>query len=346
MRCLVFASSILISISLAACGGSSNPPGDDAPPDGPPISGDHFSLTWGPVTVQPGGENTQCVNLPLGNAGPVKIKTFHNTLSTLSHHFIVYRNNSDEAEYTTPQNCQPFAGTLDVQGGSSPLMITQRHDETLTLPDGVAYSFGANQMIKLEMHFINGGDSAAEATATAEFYVVPDAEVQDEAEFLFIGTPDINYTLAPGESVTRQAYFPVPSSLDGVNVFALTGHTHKRGTDMDVSTAPSEAGSRTEVYNPTPFSWSEPETRRHDPPFTIPSGGGFDFQCTWTNNEATSQSFGFGESANDEMCFFWAYYYPSKGAKVCVHTDQIPGGFDGCCPDNTAICNALGKPAR
>ena len=29
----------------------------------------------------------------------------------------------------------------------------------------------------------------------------------------------------------------------------------------------------------------------------------------------------FGESANNEMCFFWAYYYPSKGAYVCVHTD-------------------------
>ena len=30
----------------------------------------------------------------------------------------------------------------------------------------------------------------------------------------------------------------------------------------------------------------------------------------------------FGESANNEMCFFWAYYYPSQGAKIAMNTRQ------------------------
>ena len=38
------------------------------------------------------------------------------------------------------------------------------------------------------------------------------------------------------------------------------------------------------------------------------------------------------------MCFFWAYYYPDKGAHVCFHTDQFLGGFDLCCPDDMATC--------
>ena len=54
------------------------------------------------------------------------------------------------------------------------------------------------------------------------------------------------------------------------------------------------------------------------------------FSCQYDNK--SSQSVGFGESANDEMCFFWAYYYPSQGSKVCFHTDQIAGGIDMCCP--------------
>ena len=35
-----------------------------------------------------------------------------------------------------------------------------------------------------------------------------------------------------------------------------------------------------------------------------------------------------------EMCFFWLYYYPSQGAKVCAHSDQFnqPTGIDVCCP--------------
>ena len=322
-------------LGLAACGGGMNPgddvPGDDVPGDDAP-PGDVYTASWGPVTIQPGIEDTRCVTVNLGNTGPIKVHEIHNTLSTLSHHFIVYRDDAATAESLSPTPCDPFVDTLNPEGTSSPVMITQKHDETLTLPDRVAYTFHENQFVRLEMHFINAGDAPAEATATAEFRAVPESEIDHEAEFLFIGSPDIDYTLQPSESATLQAFFPLPASLSGVNFFAITGHTHALGTDMDVSSAPSAGGARTEVYNPTPFSWSEPETRRHEPPFQVADGGGFDFTCTWTNNGSSATSFGFGESANDEMCFFWAYYYPSRGAKVCIHTDQL-GGHDICCPD-------------
>jgi hypothetical protein len=72
----------------------------------------------------------------------------------------------------------------------------------------------------------------------------------------------------------------------------------------------------------------------------VPPGGGFDFTCTWYNN--TSATVKFGESATNEMCFFWAYYYPSQGAHVCVHSDQY--GVDICCPEAGAtLCNMLNK---
>ena len=51
----------------------------------------------------------------------------------------------------------------------------------------------------------------------------------------------------------------------------------------------------------------EPETVRHDPPFQIPSGGAFDLTCDWNNT--TGDNVGFGTSVDDEMCFFWAYYF-------------------------------------
>jgi hypothetical protein len=75
-----------------------------------------------------------------------------------------------------------------------------------------------------------------------------------------------------------------------------------------------------------------------DPPIVIPDGGGFRFTCDYNNAGNTDVKF--GESANDEMCFFWAYYYPSKGAFVCAHTDQVAGGFDLCCPGNP-LCSQL-----
>ena len=123
-------------------------------------------------------------------------------------------------------------------------------------------------------------------------------------------------------------------------MFAITGHTHKQGTDVQVRVAPSKTGPMTDVYSPKPFSWSEPETRTHSPPFSVPKAGGFDFECTYTNT--TGDEIGFGESANDEMCFFWAYYYPSQGSKVCIHTDQYGGanGINLCCPGDS-LCGLV-----
>jgi hypothetical protein len=91
------------------------------------------------------------------------------------------------------------------------------------------------------------------------------------------------------------------------------------------------------LYDVPGWQWGEPATVKLDPPVTIPANGGFRFTCNYDNKGNTDVKF--GESANDEMCFFWAYYYPSKGAFVCAHTDQF-GSIDICCPGNP-LCSKL-----
>jgi hypothetical protein len=333
---------------VIACGGktsSGNPDASgtgDAAIDAPPLQGTKYSVTWGPVTVAPGQEDTRCAVLNLHNPAAIKVHQIHNNLGPSSHHLIVYRDNLDTVEAPTPVHCTPFAGTLTANAATSPLMITQKKDEVLTLPDGVGYTMQANQMLRLEMHFINTTDAAVVLTATSEFYAVPDAQIQNEADFLFIGTPDIN--IPAGQKLTVSEFFTMPASLLGANIFAITGHTHQYGTDMHVESAPSLSGAKTPVYNPVPFVWSEPATQIHNPTFTVPAGGGFQFTCAYNNTSANPVKF--GESATAEMCFFWAYYYPSKGSHVCVHTNQIggPAGYDLCCPDAGAtLCNMLLK---
>jgi hypothetical protein len=326
------------SVLLVACGGG----GDAPPPDAPGLSGDKYEITFGPVTVQPGAENTQCVQVRITNAESIKVHQMHNILSAGSHHLIVYKDDMTTTEQTTPFDCQPFTGTLNPSGMVAPVMITQRSDDELYLPAGVAYTMSPNQMMRVEMHFLNSTDSPLEVQATVELYAAPEATIQHEANILFIGSPDIN--IPAGATMTLEQYFtPSRASLDlaGANFFAITGHTHHLGTDMQVAISPTTGGERTSVYAPATFKWDEPETQTHKPEFKIPAGNqaGFDFKCTYTNT--TGQTVGFGESANDEMCFFWAYYYPSQGAHVCVHTEQF-GGFDICCPDAGAeICDMV-----
>lgn len=309
--------------------GGGLPPGDGGPLES-------HTITFGPIEdVPPGTENTQCVVVRLGNAAQLRVGAIHNVLATGSHHFIVYRTNATE-EQAVPFDCEPFVDTLDPAAGS-PLMITQRADELLELPQGVAFSLEPNQMIRLEMHYINYSPEPIDISATAEFIPIPDAEFMHEADFLFIGNPDID--LAPRSTATLgPTYFELPVEFEGVNFFGITGHTHQYGTNVQVWSTPSETGADTAVYDVAGWNWHEPATVRHDPAFQVPNGGGFRFTCEWNNT--SSETVGFGESANDEMCFFWAYYYPSRGARVCAHTDQVPGGFDLCCP-GSPLCDMV-----
>ena len=335
-----------LSVALLACGngsisssGSSTDGGvggGGGDGGGPPPPGS-FSITFGPQPAPATEEHTKCIVKRLGNPSAMHVGSVHNILSLGSHHLIVYRTN-DTVEQTTPFDCKPFTDTLDPTKGST-LMISQKRDDTLQLPDGVGYTLDANQMIRLEMHYINAGSSDIVVQATSTFIPILDAAFKYEADFLFIGTPDIN--IPPlSKATVGPMFIQLPSAYDGVNFFALTGHEHQYGTNVTVSTATSAADPGTPVYDVPGWLWSEPKTVVSSPPFQVAAGGGFKFTCDWNNT--SNATVGFGESANNEMCFFWAYYYPSQGgARVCVHTNKVPGGADACCPGTSLVCNYL-----
>ena len=320
-------SSVGIIGTVAACSTSSSPSGTPA--------GTTYALSFGPLTVQPGEEHTKCMVTRLGNTKALHVGAIHNVLSPGSHHMIVYRSN-ETVEQTTPFDCKPFTDTLDPSKGST-LVVTQKHDDLLTLPDGVAFALEPNQMVRLEMHYINAGSAPLDVSAKATFVTMDEARFKDEADFLFIGDPDI--TLAPHTKGTvGPIFFALPSAYDGVKFFAITGHEHQFGTNVSVAVAATSADPGTPVYDVPGWQWNEPKTVVQDKPFTIPSGGGFRFSCDWNNTSDNTVKF--GESANDEMCFFWAYYYPAQGSRVCMHTDR-QGGVDVCCPGPSFVCSLI-----
>jgi hypothetical protein len=303
----------LAALAVLGLAGCSSPP---------PVS---YSLTFPTLMVPAGTERTQCIVKRLGNPAKLHVGKIHNQLGPSSHHMIVYRV-ADTVEQTTPFDCIPFTETLDPSKGS-PLMITQKKDDLLQLPPTVAYSLEPNQMMRIELHYINATQAPVELTATMT--MTSTADYKMDADFLFMGNADIQ--LPPGTKTTLgPTYFPMSvAQLGKINVFALTGHEHHLGTNVTVATATSASDSGTSVYDPPNWLWSEPATVVHDPPFQIDDTGFFKFSCSWNNTGSSMVSF--GESANDEMCFFWAYYYPARGSEVCI-TTQRSGGHTFCCP--------------
>ena len=291
------------------------------PPPGSP------EIAFGPVNVPGGVEKTQCITKRLGNSKQLRVNRIQNRHGDASHHLRVYRV-ADEKEQLTPIDCDPFTDTIDPTKGS-PLMVTQKAEEELALPKGVAFTLAPNQMVRLEMHYVNASAEAKSLKATSTFIEIPEPEFKYEADFMFVGNPDIKippkskFTLGP-------TYLPLPETHEGIHFFAITGHQHKMGKNVRVDVVPAKDGPAKSVYDVKNWLWNEPETVFHDPPFDIPKGGGFRFTCDFEN--VTDKEVRFGEKANNEMCFFWAYYYPSMGSQVCFHTDQVKNGVDLCCP--------------
>src|SRR4051794_16748791 len=118
MRLLVVSCLSALSLVVACKGSSTNTGDDDGTADAPSISGDKFTVSWGTVNLPPGpnAENTQCVDVKLGNDTEIKVHQIHNVLSLGSHHVIVYKNDMDTVEKTTPYDCQPFTGALNASG--------------------------------------------------------------------------------------------------------------------------------------------------------------------------------------------------------------------------------------
>ncbi len=291
----------LVTSVLALCTacGDANNAATDAGADGGPPDGETLVVNWGPLEVQPGTEETQCVLKRLGNTERIRIKQIHNVLGATSHHFILSGSTST-IEQPDPAPCFPFSHS-DV-----PLMITQKADDQLVLPDGVGFTLEANQMVSMELHFINVSAAPQMATATTTFTIMPDDEFEHEAGYVFLGgnVPTIG---ANSEGSSGPDFVEVPDELAAASFFAITGHQHQWGTNVFIATTPGPGGPDTAVYDLPDFNWDEPETLFYDPPFTIPPGGGFRIGCDWFNASDEPVSFGLGVEA--EMCFFWAYYF-------------------------------------
>ena len=156
--------------------------------------------------------------------------------------------------------------------------------------------------------------------------VVPSPEWKLETVGDFWATGDaINLAIGQG-------YF-LATPLQMANVYATIANGGDLLQPFIVEYAQDAAGQM--IYDYENWNWEEPPVARFEPALAMPAGAGFRFTCRWDNQSGDTVRF--GESADDEMCFFWSYYYPSQGHKVCVHSDQYDDGAgepgtDICCP--------------
>lgn len=283
----------------------------------PPVEQPTYTTGIGPFSVGKYEETTKCVVVRLKNADPIFVNRITQTLAPGSHHLVVYRS-TETKEKPEPFDCTPFLGVLS---GTVPIFISQIGDEELNYPEGVALKFDADQMIRIEAHYLNTTGEQIEAKSEIHFETVDADAVAHQAGFLFYGTGDIS--IPPFSEFVSKPVFKVPPK--GSKVFGLTSHQHHYGTYFEIEKATSSSGPGTVIYEND--NWEEPPVILFDPPLTFADGEGLRWTCTWQNT--SSKTVSFGESANSEMCFLWAYYYPDQGFQ-CYIKAGFPLPIKGC----------------
>jgi hypothetical protein len=328
----VYALASVVAASTLGCGNSSEPEPKTTPePELVTATGG-----IGPVHAPGGGEDTYCLHRRLDNATAGYVRKVRGKLTDGSHHMIVYVSEETE-EDTAPVPCGGFDGIFVVEDGipgldskNIPIFIAQQPYVELALPedDGVPIGFRveAHQMLRIELHWYNTAPDPVDVVGTVELDLLPEGKQEViESSFGFWGTGAID--IPPNSEGDTGMLFQ--RALTDTKAFAVTTHQHQRGTRMQVFKGASHLD-----YDPTPLAdntdWAEPPLEMLDPPLFFDVGEGLAYRCQWSN--PTNQSIGFGESVDDEMCFLWLYYYPSRGFDICVHFS----------PDSpTGVCNHL-----
>jgi hypothetical protein len=273
----------------------------------------------GPLALEPGEEQTQCIVMNLKNPEGGFVRRLRAELNEGSHHVIIYRSSATEEDLVA-KPCSPLGGIFS---GDHPMMIAQQAKAELVFPTDesgtpVGLEIAPNQMVRLEMHYINTTSEKAEVGAKVLIDTVPLSTTVVTSDLAFWGTADIDVP-ANGTGDTGVKF---QRALAGTKSFALTTHQHHFGTRMRVwyASDASDTGSEP-VADST--SWSDPPLEILDPPLDFPTNGsaklstkGLAFRCEWKNTSPNDVKF--GEGFNDEMCFLWHYYFPSRGFQSCM----------------------------
>jgi hypothetical protein len=165
-------------------------------------------------------------------------------------------------------------------------------------------------MVRLEAHFFNGTPNAVMGTGEVRLTVGAGGRSYMPADLLLCGSV-LQLTqngVPPGMSFLSPGFWKPPG---GIQVFGLTTHQHRRGALMTLDKSSSTAAGNNLVmgqpYDDPPLvTYAEPDL------LTFGPGEGFRWQCFYNN--ADPMTYRFGQSADtNEMCFFWAYYFPSVG---------------------------------
>lgn len=261
-------------------------------------------LVTAEYTLQPGDERYMCYTFYSPSDRTVAITEVSARSSLGEHHVALFQTTRFETEdaFECPElvrlNWQPiWAG-----GTGAP---------ALAMPQGVGFEVLPGTQYLVQLHLQNASDQAITGHSELVLHYAPAEQMHGIERAGIYALGKFSLAIPPGaQAHTENLDCTVDRPL---NVFAAFPHMHRLGTRIELfhGRDKDDLGLIFEL-DPWPFD---------DQPLVpvnwhIDEGEHLRATCHWRN--PGSQTVGFGESTDDEMCFFVMFYYPFEGLAGCL----------------------------
>lgn len=256
-------------------------------------SGGTVTVTMDSFVVPAGAEVYKCQNFvnPFGGAD-VEVKQFESHMTAGSHHLLVFYKNGLTSS-------GPLGSCSGLEFAATPYG-SQRRDDLLTFPPGVAAFIPGTQGMRFQSHYLNATDKDITASVAVTFHKALPGTITDHAGVLFFVNTDLKI---PSTNMPFTLQKTCPLTVP-VNIIQSASHMHQHAVGFTASSDTSM------IYQTR--EWNEPTPAVFAPPLHLEAGSSITFGCTWVNNSGATLTF--GESAmTNEMCIFTAQFYPIVG---------------------------------
>jgi hypothetical protein len=260
-----------------------------ADPTPAPLPGSRtVKLTLAEFDVPPGGEVYRCQDFMNPFGGDMELDMIESHMSLGSHHMLLYFKDGAGNGSLEPCSGVEFHETA---------FATQKANEYVRYPDGVAAFIPQGRGFRAQSHYINATRVPVKGKVEITLYTAPPGSKRTHAGVFFLS--DELFLIPPlsgPTTVSMRCKAPADIYLIGG-----ASHMHKHGIRFTAKTQ-----DRT-IYETT--EWADPPSIAFKPEVLLRKGDPIDFNCTYLNN--TDQALTFGESAErNEMCIFSGTYYP------------------------------------
>jgi hypothetical protein len=298
MKKLGFCVALVVVGALAGCGASSD---EGALEPGPPPGG--VQLATPSYHVDSGQETYMCYQFR-SPADAVAI-THVDTISMPGiHHLALFQVMAGNDEPEEAHECN-----VTFKLSWLPVFVSGTGSKELTMPDGVGFKIAPNTQYVLQLHIQNASDEPMDVRAGVNLTYDHNPDALQPAGIYALGHMQIS--IPP--NTTDYSLTETCKSNKTRNVFAVFPHMHKLGTAMDVMYTPS-GGAASSFYSVSPWSFgNQPVEPRVQ---TLAPNDELTATCHWNNPGASPVTY--GESSDNEMCFFVMFYYPFDQLDGCI----------------------------